>query len=491
MEARVHDYWERASSSSKSKHPRGLSRKQNHRNQLKERIDELILQQTDDLKAYDDEKKKLISLQNRFRERIQENKKNREILQKAEMHWEKSKSKVSDATKAVLDLMQAPHYLAAEFGQKMIDLRANLDKVKLPESAAREFFQELADEEFCVCGRPIDSDSRQHILDNSQKYLGSEDIAVLNSIKDNIANFVGSDASSHERRLGSAIESLNKSVALSEELRTEYQDIKQNAVEEDPELKSIEDEIKDYEESVRAIEAKLSRYEENIRGASIKETTGIKLLEDELKKADAELAEITETVDLRDKTEKLINILARTKELAGKKLSEHICLEANQRIEKLMPSNDIRIDKIEKCLVLQGQGAGSVGETLTVSYAFLSTLFNRSDHNLPFVVDSPAGALDGDVRMEVASIVPLLTKQFIGFILNTERLSFLEPLERSAKNKNVQYSTLFRRGRQGFDKFEKDRANDPLIEMSDDGVLVREREFFIKFNPKTEEDNGV
>ena len=491
MESKVHLFWENASSNSTSKHPKGLARKQNHRYELKVRITILTKEQSETLKAYDEEKKKLIGLKNKSAARIKENKENKELLQNALAHLAKAKAKVKELTKSSLKLMQAPHFLTRKFGQQMIDLRANLDKVKLPESAAREFFQELSEEAFCVCGRAIDSDAKNNILENVDKYLGSEDVAVLNSIKDGISNLVGKDPTTHEEKLKLEIESLNKAVSVEGQKQTDYDDIKQNAVDDDPELKIIEDEIRDYEESVRAIEAKLSRYEDNVRGKAIKDTTGIKLLADELKKVEKELAEITETVELRDKTEKLNRILARANQLAGKKLCEQICKEANDRIEKLMPSNDIRIEKIDKSLVLQGQGAGSVGETLTVSYAFLSTLFKRSDHNMPFVVDSPAGALDGDVRVEVASIVPLLTEQFIGFMLNTEKLNFLEPLERAAKNKKMQYTTLFRRGRQGFEDFEEDRKNDPLVEITCDGVLVKERDFFVEFNPKTEEQNGV
>ncbi len=491
MGSRIHLFWENASSNTTSRHSRGLARKQNLCNELKARIATLTKEQSETLKAKDEEKKKLIALENKSAERIKKNKKNKGLLQNAHDHLEKAKLKVKELSKSSLKLMQAPHFLTSRFGQQMIDLRANLDKVKLPESAAREFFQELSEEAFCVCGRAIDSDAKNNILENADKYLGSEDVAVLNSIKDGISNLVGKDPTTHEEKLNLEIESLNKAVSVEGQKQTDYDDIKQNAVDDDPELKIIEDEIREYGESLICIDAKLSRYEDNVRGKAIQDTTGIKLLTDELKKAEGDLAEITETVELRDKTEKLNKILARTNELASEKLCNQICEEANERIEKLMPSNDIRIEKIDKSLVLRGQRAGSEGETLTVSYAFLSTLFNRSDHNLPFVVDSPAGPLDGDVRIEVASVVPLLTEQFIGFMLNTERLNFLEPLERSAKNKNMQYTTLFKRGRKGFEDFEEDRKDDQLVEVTCDGVLVKGRDFFVEFNPKMEGQNGV
>ena len=77
------------------------------------------------------------------------------------------------------------------------------------------------------------------------------------------------------------------------------------------------------------------------------------------------------------------------------------------RIEQLMPHNDIRISEIDGCLRLDNQSGGSVGETLSVAYAFLSTLFHRSDqHQLPFVVDSPANPIDLAIRPNIGALVP-------------------------------------------------------------------------------------
>ena len=54
--------------------------------------------------------------------------------------------------------MRDPHALSLSFANWMLALKDGLDKVKLPESAAREFFEDLAGEADCVCGRPIDAE---------------------------------------------------------------------------------------------------------------------------------------------------------------------------------------------------------------------------------------------------------------------------------------------------------------------------------------------
>ena len=69
--------------------------------------------------------------------------------------------------------MRNPHSLSSSFAARMITLKDRLDRVKLPESAAREFFEELADEAECICGRPIDDDTiRAHIKGRAARYMG-------------------------------------------------------------------------------------------------------------------------------------------------------------------------------------------------------------------------------------------------------------------------------------------------------------------------------
>ena len=80
--------------------------------------------------------------------------------------------------------MRNPHALSSVFAEKMISLKASLDRVKLPESAAKEFFAELADEAECICGREITDEIRSILLERSNRYLGSDDIALLNSMKE-------------------------------------------------------------------------------------------------------------------------------------------------------------------------------------------------------------------------------------------------------------------------------------------------------------------
>ena len=127
-------------------------------------------------------------------------------------------------------------------------------------------------------------------------------------------------------------------------------------------------------------------------------TYGIEILEKRIVDAETKLGEITRTLTEKAKRDILKTIIDSAHKKARHGITTELCDEANGRISELMPHNNISIERIERNLILKGQEGGSVGETLSIAYAFLATLFNRSDHQLPFVVDSPAGPIDLAVR---------------------------------------------------------------------------------------------
>jgi len=197
-----------------------------------------------------------------------------------------------------------------------------------------------------------------------------------------------------------------------------------------------------------------------------------------LEDAEKKLAEVTETLELRYRTGVLDRILQKAHAIAREQLSDWICAEANQRIHELMPNNHLQIQSVGKCLNLRGQEGASMGETLSVAYAFLSTLFHRTEHQLPFVVDSPAGPIDLKVRERVAQLIPKLASQFIAFTISTEREGFLEPLETIAPGQ-IQYLTLFRKGPLDLERKAKKHKN---TKDTVDGFIVPGKEFFKSFH---------
>src|SRR5690606_17765977 len=99
-----------------------------------------------------------------------------ESIGKATIKAEQLKAAVRQEASAVLDAMRDPFAVSPAFASSISELKAGLDRVKLPDSAAREFFNELVEEPVCVCGRPIDEDIKEAIRNRASQYLASDDV---------------------------------------------------------------------------------------------------------------------------------------------------------------------------------------------------------------------------------------------------------------------------------------------------------------------------
>ena len=223
---------------------------------------------------------------------------------------------------------------------------------------------------------------------------------------------------------------------------------------------------------------------DRIHSVDLKRIFSIKTIQEGIKFLEDQVDEVAGTLKLRQKRDALNGIIERAHKKARQSIATEIRDQANQRIDTLMPYNSIRIAAIDGCLKLSGQTGGSVGETLSVGYAFLATLFNRADqHQLPFVVDSPANPIDLEIRSNIGELVPNLTGQFIAFMISSERERFLDGLKK-ASNTDIQYITLFRKGASHLET--KALAN-PSCVTTKDGFRVIGEQFFNEFQLDVEE----
>lgn len=481
----VQEHWERATARNGAKEEKGYTRRKNRVDSLKARIRRLRSEQTSKRQALAGIEQELREMRTKFDERLLKQRQVAEQLMEAEVALTTANGRVTESVQLVFATMHAPHTLSESFGGEMIALKRNLDRVKLPEHSAREFFIELADEDVCVCGRPHTEETRHAVRTESAKYLGSDAVALLNAMKKDIADQIGDDPRVHAQELQGRLAELKERVRLSMECKTLCDEIRAQGVSNDPVLHDADAKIQQKESRRDQLKAELARYDDPTDSANDDETYGLKVLERRFKDADTKLAEITNTITMKAKRDVLVALLREAHRTARTGIGQEITAQTNDRIKEIMPHNAIRVQEVRKCLVLEGQEGGSVGETLSVAYAFLATLFNRSEHVLPFVVDSPANPIDLAVRERVAELIPNLTKQFIAFTISSERQCFLTPLERKA-HAEVQYLTLFRRGAAPLDGATLASA----VETAD-GYCVHGRDFFHRFHLDTEVSVGV
>ena len=131
--------------------------------------------------------------------------------------------------------------------------------------------------------------------------------------------------------------------------------------------------------------------------------------------------------------------LRKIKERALIGLKTQIVEKANDKISKIISDDEIVINSIDQHLVLDGRDGASEGQTLAIAYAYIGSLFEYSHIEFPFVVDSPAAAMDLNVRREVADVIPDLFGQLVIFVTSGEVKGFGESFY---KRDDVQYLTL-------------------------------------------------
>ena len=483
MIGKVNDYWDQKAQNVSATEERGLSRRQNRLATLRMRLQNLKNEQATLQETRSNLASQLQKKEDAYHQEIKKEDARYQALKDAETKVERFKGKVREEALDVLDRMRDPHALSSSFARAMIALKDGLDRVKLPESAAREFFEDLADEDECVCARPINSEIALTIRERAAQYLGTEDVSLLNSMKTAIKDAIGDIPDQGELDLNEKIENLSTAVDDERDAKNDLDSLKLEAEQADPAVKSARDDIESLRHQIEEVDEELEKFESKDQTQNDERTFGIEILDKRIADAERKLAEITHTLTEKAKRDTLAAIIKSAHEKARRGITTELCCQTNSRISELMPNNNISIDRIEHNLILQGQDGGSVGETLSIAYAFLATLFNRSDHQLPFIVDSPAGPIDLAVRPKIGELIPNLTGQFIAFTISSERARFISPLKR-ASSTEVQFITLFRKGSAELQQAAYQKGS---VAETRDGLNVAGEAFFNDFQLEEEE----
>ena len=477
----VRDYWSRKVAGRGAQEEKGLTRRLNRSKTLQERLKRLRREYGVIERELANTKKQLETKKSSFDKALQDQQADAQKLSEAERALNAARERVREQRKVVLQVLRDPYALGQTFAAEMIALKASFDRVKLPETAAKEFFEELAQERECICGRPLDTSTRKALRDRASQYLGADEVNVLNAIKSDIgAHIAGPEAGVEVAQ--AEVQRLIDANREESSARTNRDAVQDDVSNSRPELRDAREDIEALSAKVTRLEAAAEKYLSQDDSAG-DDSDGIVVIEKRLKDAEEDVAEITNTLDLRAKRDVLQSVLAKAHAIARERLCGELRDEANRRVSELMPYNGLRITQVGRSLELEGQTGASRGEALSVAYAFLSTLFNRSEHVLPFVVDSPANPIDLAVRKKVAALVPRLGEQFVAFTISSERAGFLEPLEKVARDK-IMYATVLRKGIKELDGAAKKCRN---RKETADGIVVYDRDFFLRFHLDEEE----
>lgn len=476
--------WENHSATTTSTTEQGLNRRRNRLESLKQRRKEIKAKQQE---------------LNLHRSRLKTNLQQAEEEYKAAFNKDKNLGAKLESTKKELDKavravnlelqqsieeMRNPQKLVSNFGLELLKLKDNLDSLKLPTSTSQQFFQELACASECICGRPMDKESSNKVRERASQYLAEDEVAALNIIKSNIAKYCHENIEDITLQLQEQIERLGKSIRLRDTKSTEISAIEKQRIEQgDSEIEEKQQRKEKLESKLKACEEQIREIERVALSNPKDDTKCLKELDSLIKQAEADVAEASNTINLLKKTKTIQAILTQAHKQAREKLRRYMIDGTNQRISQLLTRNPVVLDDIQNSLRLRNRKRGSEGQTLSVAYAFLATIFDQSAYKLPFIVDSPAISLDLNVRREVAGFIPDLFDQFFAFTISSERNGFIDTLHKTVDGE-VNYITLFSKVTQT--KHLWQNQDDSLVTETSNGILVKGKEFFEQFDLEQE-----
>ncbi|HEX7894942.1 MAG TPA: hypothetical protein VF447_12175, partial [Terriglobales bacterium] len=338
---------------------------------------------------------------------------------------------IFEATTTGLAVLRSPAKLHPNVLERLRTLGNKLTRLKLPKTISAEFFQELAEQPECVCGRPVTPVVKEAILSRAESYLAEDQILVINKMK-----LALRESSADATEYTTIATTLNGRLRDLHRNKTAHDQLELDRVEAgDTELQRLRAESREIERDLENDEVKLEKLltRDPIRQRALGATNenNIPLCDAEVKRCQEKLATATDTLRFVLQSERVKGLINAVSALALDRLRERVRNATNDKLAQLVPSEALRVARISGALELGSGGlaakAGvSEGQSLAVAYAFLTSLLTEAPYKLPFIVDSPAVSLDTAVRREVGELIPDLFDQMIMFVISSEREGFAD-----------------------------------------------------------------
>lgn len=336
-----------------------------------------------------------------------------------------------DLSHQALEALRRPAYVHPTLLARLQNLGGKLYELKLPETISREFFSELAQQERCVCGRPIGHDERDEIVSGAQRYLAQDQISVINQMKLALRESQGDPD-----ELSTTVASLQAQLDERRRIKAERDRLASEKIAEGDEvLRKLREDVAGLSDEITALSGTLERLTtkdpSRQRALRLSWETNQPLCEIELKARDNRLQTATRTRTFALQGEKLKAIVLATSRQALDILRERVRLSTNDKLARIFATEKIEVGRIGGSLELRTAGLGvkggaSEGQKLAIAYAFLTSLLAEAPYRLPFIVDSPAVSLDAANRREVGALIPDFFNQMVMFVISTEREGFAE-----------------------------------------------------------------
>lgn len=374
-----------------------------------------------------------------------------------------NKKDISAQIAEIMRLTKSPYLISESLCNRMRELGLSMTKLKLPKNTSKDFFTELAHSEKCVCDRCIGEKEKEAILRNAERYLGSNQQSVLNTIKSSISSC------EYDSSLNYAFEKLSELQEQSTILNNRFKDNEEKlikaggdkAADLQSEIDKLIGEIAACKKSLNVIEAKNDPYE------TLTEDNNLPLAKEALEELEKKIASATNTNRALRRKEIVEELVNQIKQETTKSLKAEIVRKTNEKLKSVITDDKIEIESIDKYIKLKDRAGASEGQTLGIAYCFLGTLFEDAELQFPFIIDSPTGKMDFAKRQAVADIIPNVFNQMIAFVQSAEVERFAD---RFYGNPDSQYITIIASpddeavevnyGREYFDSYQREHKGD-------------------------------
>ena len=310
---------------------------------------------------------------------------------------ENNKKDISAQIAEIMRLTKSPYLISESLCNRMRELGLSMTKLKLPKNTSKDFFTELAHSEKCVCDRCIGEKEKEAILRNAERYLGSNQQSVLNTIKSSISSC------EYDSSLSYAFEKLSELQEQSTILNNRFKDNEEKlikaggdkAADLQSEIDKLIGEIAACKKSLNVIEAKNDPYE------TLTEDNNLPLAKEALEELEKKIASATNTNRALRRKEIVEELVNQIKQETTKSLKAEIVRKTNEKLKSVITDDKIEIESIDKYIKLKDRAGASEGQTLGIAYCFLGTLFEDAELQFPFIIDSPTGKMDFAKNVEV------------------------------------------------------------------------------------------
>lgn len=329
---------------------------------------------------------------------------------------EENRSAINSCVNELLVFIKSPYMLSESLSERMLELGRGMQKLKLPKNSSKDFFVELAHSAKCVCDRCIGDAERTAILKNAERYLGGDQQAVLNIIKSCLieSNFDSRacDAFNLLGELRLQEENIRKRQTINEEKLLKAGGDKAEQLQ--SEIYKLRDSIAVAKDKLDHIESK-DEFNDELDDQNNLHKARISLVEYEKK-----IASATRTNNALRRKKVVEKLIQSIKIKATNALKAEIIRKTNEKISTVITDDNIEIENIDRYIKLKDRSGASEGQTLSIGYCFLGTLFEKAELEFPFIIDSPTGKMDYDKRKAVAAIIPKVFNQMIAFVQSAE-----------------------------------------------------------------------